>query len=209
MLLPSHSYWLKATEFLSHDSVMQCLVNQFQGSIVQSRGDAFYTLVRSVIGQQISVRAADAVWGRLGALLPELHPDAVLALEEIQLKSCGLSRQKIAYLRNVSVFFIAHGITTPDYWNDMDDSAVIGHLTQIKGIGRWSAEMFLIFCLMRPDVFPIDDIGLQRALCLHYGLLQKPFPMHHALLLADSWRPYRSVATWYLWRSIDPAEVGY
>ncbi len=202
-------YWQEARLHLKKDPVMGQLVERFPAAGLESRGDAFYTLSRSIVGQQISVKAADAVWGRFAGLLPEFHAHAVLGLEETALRTCGLSRQKIAYLRYLSEFFLEQGITSHLHWDGMEDEAVIRHLTQVKGIGRWSAEMFLMFCLMRPDVYPLDDIGLQRGLGRHYGLAQKPFSRQLALEVAEPWRPYRSVATWYLWRSIDPGEVQY
>ena len=202
-------YWLEAKQHLQKDVVLSRLIASFPDSMMVSRGDAFYTLSRSIVGQQISVKAADAVWGRVSNALSEVHPDNVLLLDDEALRACGLSRQKIAYLRHLSHFFREQNITSQAHWEGMDDEAVIRHLCQVKGIGRWSAEMFLMFCLMRPDVYPLDDIGLQRALSLQFGLAQKPFARHEALELAERWRPYRSVATWYLWRSIDPNEVAY
>jgi DNA-3-methyladenine glycosylase II len=202
-------YWHDAAVHLSRDPVMRELISRFSTGTLQSRGDPFHTLARSIVGQQISVQSADAVWSRFRATLSILHPDAVLLLEDETLRACGLSRQKISYLRHLSHFFRDHAITSQNHWEGMVDTAVIAHLTQIKGIGRWSAEMFLMFCLMRPDVYPLDDIGLQRALLLNYGVIAKPFDRKAATVLAENWQPYRSVATWYLWRSIDPSDVAY
>jgi DNA-3-methyladenine glycosylase II len=193
------------------DPVMASLLARYPEGIITSRGDPFYTLMRSISGQQISVKAADAVWGRVEALMQTgggITPDTIQQLSDEALRACGLSRQKILYMRHLSAFFIEEQIT-PQHWDGMEDEAVIRHICQIKGIGRWTAEMFLIFCLLRPDVFPLDDIGLQRALHQQYALPQKPFPRADALQLAERWQPYRSVATWYLWRSIDPSDVGY
>jgi DNA-3-methyladenine glycosylase II len=177
---------------------------------MQSRGTPFYTLMRSIVGQQISVKAADTVWGRLMMVLAQsLTPETVLRAQPETLRAAGLSSQKVRYVKHLATFFVEHSITSPSYWEGMSDDAVIQHLTHIKGIGRWSAEMFLMFGLLRPDVYPLDDIGLQRALALHYPVQSKPFDKAAAQALAIPWQPYRSVAVWYLWRSIDPSDVQY
>ncbi len=210
-------YWGAAITHLSNDVVMQAIITRFPTGTLVSRGDPFYTLMRSIVGQQVSVKAADAIWGRVEALCQKpllegegtiLSPTTIPHLTDDELRACGLSRQKIRYVRSLAEFFIEEAIT-PDVWDDMGDEAVIRHVTQVKGIGRWTAEMFLMFCLLRPDVFPLDDLGLQRAISQAYGLDYDAFCKRSALKLSESWQPYRSVATWYLWRSIDPAEVCY
>jgi DNA-3-methyladenine glycosylase II len=210
----SPHYWDDAIAHLSNDPVMHGLITRFPEGQMTSRGDPFYTLMRSIIGQQISVQSADAVWGRLAAAVGEVHPDTILALSEETARTCGLSRQKITYMRHLADFFRAENITSSHTWHGMDDEAVIAHITQVKGIGRWTAEMFMMFCLLRSDVFPLDDIGLHRALYLHYmpkpnTTTKTPFAKQEALNIAANWQPYRSVATWYLWRAIDPSDVGY
>jgi DNA-3-methyladenine glycosylase II len=201
-------YWKDAREHLARDPIMKQLLTRFNEGSIVSRGNAFFTLIRSIAGQQISVRAADAVWRRFEEVLPDMTPSAVLKTPEEALKQCGFSRQKIAYMRNLCEFFLKENITQ-HHWDEMDDESVIQHLTQVKGIGRWTTEMFLIFCLLRPNVFPLDDIGLQRGLQLHFLPHMTCFSRKEALARAECWQPYRSVATWYIWRSIDPNDVGY
>lgn len=205
-------YWQQACDHLRRDPAMAALIARYPDSWLKSHGDAFYTLARAIVGQQVSIAAADAIWLRMEKALPDnaVHPQSFTTITDDVLRSAGLSRQKIRYLRALSDFFIQGQIHGRDHWQDMSDSAVIADITRITGIGRWSAEMFLIFCLLRPDVFPIDDIGLQRGM-IENGLIRdtKPFPKARALEHARAWEPYRTVATWFLWRSIDPAEVQY
>jgi len=174
---------------------------------MSSRGDAFQTLARSIIGQQISVKAAQSVWERFAGAVGEMQPQRVLKLSEAQLRGCGLSGQKVKYLRDLSERF-AGGAIDIARWHDMDDEALIEDLTRVKGIGRWTAEMFLMFYLTRPDVFPLGDLGLQRAMSLHYNK-GRPLPDRRIAALGKLWSPWRSVATWYLWRSLDPIPVEY
>lgn len=194
-------YWEEAKKVLSAaDPAMAELIRAYDGETLHGKGDAFYTLARSIVGQQISVKAADAVWARVEPYV------AQRAFEDAEsLRFCGLSRQKILYLQSLGDFFHTKGIAC-GYWNNMTDEEVIRHITQVKGIGRWSAEMFLIFHLLRPDVFPVDDLGLQKAILQRY-----PVENYKKALIekAEIWRPYRSMATWYLWRSLDPVPVAY
>lgn len=183
------------------------LVERYAGLSLVSRGDAFGTLARSIVGQQISVKAADAVWGRFAAQVGEVRPDRVAEFGESGLAGCGLSRRKIEYLCDLAGHF-ASGRLDPSVWANIDDEAIIAELTAVRGIGRWTAEMFLIFHQMRPDVFPLDDIGLQRAVCERYFSGEKQ-PRHTLAEFGERWRPWRSVATWYLWRSLDPVPVEY
>ena len=159
------------------------------------------------MGQQISVKAASRVWQRIEETLSEVSPRCVDAAPEDAFRRCGLSRQKLRYLKDLAVHFLT-GAVDPLGWSDKDDEQVIAELTQVKGVGRWTAEMLLIFNLMRPDVLPVDDIGLQRAMGLHYrgkGKLDKA----DIESIAVRWQPWRSVGTWYLWRSLDPLPVEY
>lgn len=201
-------YWEEAKCHLAaKDAVMASLVARYAGLTLVSRGDPFGTLARSVVGQQISVKAADSVWARFSAALDEVCPERVLAAGRDGLQGCGLSQRKIEYLVDLAAHF-ASGRVDPERWAQLDDAAVIAELTDVRGIGRWTAEMFLIFNLLRPDVLPLDDIGLQRAVGLHYCAGEKP--ARKALeTLAERWRPWRTVATWYLWRSLDPVPVEY
>jgi len=153
------------------------------------------------------VRAAQSIWDRFLAAAPEVTPAQVLGLERARLRACGLSLRKVEYICDLARHF-ADGTIHVRRWPDMDDEAVIAELVQVRGIGRWTAEMFLIFSLLRPDVFPVDDLGLQKAIRRAYfkGRGATPARMRK---LAASWAPWRSVATWYLWRSLDPVPVEY
>ena len=202
------AYWQQASsELAQSDPVMAGFVEQFSGSSLISRGDPFVTLARSIVGQQISVKAADSVWARFSAALPVIAPNEVLATPTDALRSCGLSARKAEYLGDLARHFIAGEIHV-DRWGAMSDAEIISELTAVRGIGVWTAEMFLIFNQLRPDVFPLDDIGLQKAVALHYYAGERP--ARRALAeVGERWRPWRSVATWYLWRSLDPVPVEY
>lgn len=201
-------YWQDAARQLGRDDrVMAELVARYGDLALASRGDPFGTLARSIVGQQISVKAADAVWRRFASALGAVTPETVLAAGESGLTGCGLSRRKIEYLVDLAAHF-CQGRIVPERWAGLDDEAVIAELTDVRGIGRWTAEMFLIFYLLRPDVFPLDDIGLQRAVFLHYFDGEKQ-PRRVLNQLGERWRPWRTVATWYLWRSLDPVPVEY
>ncbi len=298
-------YWNDAKRHLSKQCpTMKQLIRRYKGETLRARGDGFYTLVRSVVGQQISVKAADAVWARLEAVVKPLTPTKLLSLSDETLRGCGLSASKVAYAKNVAAFYLsqniavngamgsasplageatrlAHHIATLDshpvgqsgqrygglsrsgegassdadthhapspnplpqgeraslaaafvqqsstfgyadrvvseaaYWANLSDEEVIAQLTSIKGIGSWTAEMFLIFHLMRPDVFPVKDLGVLKAINLY--LLEgdarlksdkwlKPKEYQE---ISERWAPYRTVATWYLWRALDPVPVAY
>lgn len=201
-------YWQQAAAELSaNDPVMAALVRQYAGLTLVSRGDAFATLARSIVGQQISVKAADSVWARVMACLPALSPAGVLARSAEELAACGLSRRKVEYLLDLAQHFES-GRLDPADWGQQDDETLIRELSAVRGIGRWTAEMFLIFNLLRPDVYPLDDIGLQRAVFTHYFGGEKQTKSALADF-GERWRPWRSVATWYLWRSLDPVPVAY
>lgn len=202
------AYWSRAKRELKNaDPVLGGLIARYKGLTLASRGDAFQTLARSIVGQQISVQAAQSVWNRFAAAVGDMQPKRVLRLSEAQLRGCGLSGQKVKYLRDLSERF-AGGALDVARWHTMDDETLITDLTQVKGIGRWTAEMFLIFYLTRPDVFPLGDLGLQRALRLHYNK-DRPLSERRIATLSKLWTPWRSVATWYLWRSLDPVPVEY
>lgn len=201
-------YWtLASSELSACDPCMAELVQRYQGVSLASRGDPFSTLARSIVGQQISVKAADAVWARFVAQLGEVTPARVGELGESGLAGCGLSKRKIEYLNDLAGHFVS-GQLAPAAWASLDDEAIIAELSAVRGIGRWTAEMFLIFNLMRPDVFPLDDIGLQRAVFVRYFQGEKQ-PRRVLAEFGERWRPWRSVATWYLWRSLDPVPVEY
>ena len=201
-------YWQQATrEIAARDAVLRKLVTKFKGLALGSRGDAFATLARAIVGQQISVKAAQSVWNRVAAGLPAMTPVAMLQADVPRLRGCGLSRRKVIYLQELAAHFQS-GVIAVDNWSQLDDEALIDELTHVKGIGRWTAEMFLIFYMARPDVLPLDDLGLQRAMRLHYNR-GKPLSRLKMRRISDNWAPWRSVATWYLWRSLDPIPVEY
>ena len=201
-------YWLQAADELSSgDPAMAELVQRYAGVSLVSRGDAFGTLARSIVGQQISVKAADAVWRRFAVLIGEVTPQRVVEFGPSGLEGCGLSRRKIEYLGDLASHF-ADGRLDPAAWSSLDEDEIIAELTAVRGIGRWTAEMFLIFHQLRPDVFPLDDIGLQRAVSERYFAGEKQSRRVLAEF-GERWRPWRSVATWYLWRSLDPVPVEY
>jgi len=201
-------YWQHASSELARaDPVMAALVERFAGLSLVSRGDPFVTLARSIVGQQISVKAAESIWLRLGAALPAMTPGAVLASRPETLRGCGLSARKVEYLVDLAKHF-GSGQIHLDRWGTMSDAEIIDELTAVRGIGVWTAEMFLIFGQLRPDVFPLDDIGLQKAVALHYFAGAR-LARQELLAIGERWRPWRSVATWYLWRSLDPLPVEY
>ena len=201
-------YWEQATsELAAGDPALAELVARYRGLGLVSRGGPFATLARSIIGQQISVRAADAVWQRFAAAVPEVSPRAVLEAGPGGLAGCGLSGRKTEYLVDLAAHF-AEGRLDPATWDALDDEALIALLVDVRGIGRWTAEMFLIFNQLRPDVFPLDDLGLQRAIHERYFGGEKQ-PRRVLAAFGERWRPWRSVATWLLWRSLDPVPVAY
>jgi len=173
---------------------------------LQPRGEPFHTLARAIVGQQISVKAAQSVWNRFAELALRVHPERIIELNAPQLRACGLSARKCEYISDLAKRF-ADGHVHVHRWPQMTDEEVIADLVQVRGIGRWTAEMFLMFNLLRPDVFPMDDLGLRKGIHLAY-FKRKP-ALSTMRKLGESWRPYRSVATWYLWRSLDPVPVEY
>jgi DNA-3-methyladenine glycosylase II len=215
---PEHikpAFWQAATQQLSAvDPVLGSIIQRYPGIALVSRGDGFATLVRSIVGQQISVKAADAVWGRVLARCPQMNPQDILRRRVATLRGCGLSARKVEYLYDLARHFDDGRITMAQL-QTMEDDAVVDCLSQIHGIGRWTAEMFLIFNLLRPNVLPLDDIGLLKAIGKEYfegttsAELLRAAGRRQVLDLAAAWEPYRSVATWYLWRSLDPVPVAY
>jgi DNA-3-methyladenine glycosylase II len=205
ILLPD--YWRTAVrELARRDAVLRGFMRRSEGLPLESRGDAFQTLARAIVGQQISVRAAQSVWNRLAAHLGTVTPAGLLEARSEALRACGLSRQKVIYLHDLGQHF-ADAALDVSSWHRFDDEALIVELTRVKGIGRWTAEMFLIFFLARPDVLPLDDLGLRRAMNLHYGH-GRTLTRTRMRRIAAAWAPWRSVATWYLWRSLDSAAPG-
>ena len=201
-------YWAEACKHLmKKDRVMKRLIPQFGKACLQSRGDAFVTLARSVVGQQISVKAAQTVWDRFAKLPEQVTPAQLLRLKIDDMRAAGLSARKVEYLVDLALHF-DNGLVHVDAWTGMDDEAIIDELVAIRGIGRWTAEMFLIFHLMRPNVLPLDDVGLINGIskCYFSGDVVS---RSDAREVSQAWAPSRTVATWYIWRSLDPGPVEY
>ena len=216
MLDVTPGYWDDACRHLSRrDRKMKKLIPHYGEARLRSRGDAFTTLARSIVGQQISVRAAQAVWDRFAAAAgctpTRLLPSHVQALPVPRMREAGLSARKAEYLLDLSRHFIQSDRDSEGHaaqWQKMDDEAIITELVSIRGIGRWTAEMFLIFHLMRPNVMPLDDLGLLKGISLNY-FSGEPVSRAEAREVGEAWAPFRSVATWYIWRSLDPLPVEY
>jgi len=207
-VVPTPPYWEDACKHLiKKDRVMKRLIPKFDDARLQSRGDAFVTLARSVVGQQISVKAAQTVWDRFALLPKKITAANVLKLKVDDMRAAGLSVRKVEYLVDLALHFDAGAVHIKE-WESMDDDAIISELTAIRGIGRWTAEMFLIFHLMRPNVLPLDDVGLINGIskCYFSGDVVS---RSDAREVAAAWAPYCSVATWYIWRSLDPLPVKY
>ncbi len=209
------AFWASAKRRLAAaDPVLGGIIAAHPRIAIISRGSAFNTLARSIVGQQISVKAAESVWQRVLVACPEVTPQALLRRRATTLRACGLSERKVEYLKDLARHF-RDGHISDTGLAALDDEAVIARLTDVHGIGRWTAEMFLIFNLLRPDVLPLGDLGLLKAIGIHYldgeaaaGLLRGE-GRARVQALAAPWAPYRSVATWYLWRSLDPVPVEY
>ena len=201
-------YWDEACKHLvKKDRVMKRLIPQFGDACLQSRGDPFITLARSIVGQQISVKAAQSVWGRFAVLPRKLTPANVLKLKVDDMRAAGLSARKVEYLVDLSLNFDSGNLQIKK-WSEMDDETIIAELIAIRGIGRWTAEMFLIFHLLRPNVLPLDDVGLINGISKNY-FSGEAVSRSEAREVSAPWAPYRSVATWYIWRSLDPLPVDY
>lgn len=201
-------YWDRAKRALRRkDAVMSSIMQRHKGIYLVRRGEPFLTLARAIVGQQISVKAAQSVWDRLVACAGAVTPEGILLKKPTELRACGLSDRKTEYIVDLARRF-AEGLVHPYRWDEMSDEEVIADLVQVRGIGRWTAEMFLIFNLLRPDIFPLDDLGLQKGIRVCYFKGRK-VSLARMRKLGESWRPWRSVATWYLWRSLDPVPVEY
>jgi len=201
-------YWEDACKHLmKKDRVMKRLIPQFGDACLQTRGDAFVTLARSIVGQQISVKAAQTVWDRFALLPKKITAGNVLKLKVDDMRAAGLSVRKVEYLVDLALHFDS-GVVHVKAWEAMDDEAIIAELIAIRGIGRWTAEMFLIFHLMRPNILPLDDVGLINGISQSY-FSGDVVSRSDAREVAAAWAPYCSVATWYIWRSLDPVPVEY
>ncbi|WP_084824948.1 DNA-3-methyladenine glycosylase family protein [Lampropedia cohaerens] len=197
-------YWDEACRHLvKKDRILRRIIPRYPGMSLQSRGDAFETLARSIVGQQISTKAAAAVWARVAqgvAAGAAVTPSAVLALQTDALRALGLSQRKAEYLRDLAHHF-DQGLLNVQDWPQLEDEAIIAQLVAVRGIGRWTAEMFLMFHMLRPNVLPLDDAGLIQGISRNY-FSGEPVTRSDAREVAQAWKPYRTVATWYMWRSL-------
>ena len=203
------AYWHRAKRILSkRDPIFRKVIKKFNKGFLTTRKDPFFSLCRTIVGQQISTKAADSVWSKFEIKCKKrILPNNVLKLTSRSLRSAGLSRQKITYLKNISKSFKNKSFNIKDL-KKMNDEDAINYITQLKGLGVWSAQMFLMFNLNRPNIFPTQDIGLIRAISKNYKIsyppsekfLRKTSKLHYG---------YRSVFTWYMWRSIDPVDIEY
>ena len=208
MLEKKLSYWYKALNDLKRkDKILAKIIINNQKEQLTIRDRYFISLIRAIIGQQISVKAAQSIWVKFKKKYKTISPKK-LSKENIRnLRKLGLSKQKASYVKNISNFFLLNKVKIKN-WKNLSDDKIINELTSIKGIGTWTAEMFLIFSLGRPNVFPIKDLGLLKAISINY---KKKLPLQKSFLikLKKKWHPWCSVATWFLWRSIDPIPVSY
>ena len=201
-------FWEEACKHLvKKDRVMKRLIPQFGDACLETRGDAFVTLARSIVGQQISVKAAQTVWERFELLPRNLTPGNVLKLKVDDMRAAGLSARKVEYLVDLALHF-DNGALHVKSWESMSDDEIVAELIALRGIGRWTAEMFLIFHLMRPNVLPLDDVGLISGISHNY-FSGDVVSRSDAREVAAAWAPYCTVATWYIWRSLDPVQVEY
>ncbi len=205
-------YWNKAKRYLSkRDKIMSRLIENYQSpneTILTSRKDIFFSLCKSIIGQQISVAAANSVFFKFRKKCKnKINPKTVSKLTTIQLRNCGLSRQKVLGIKSLAKQILNKSFN-PKLIKNMSDEEAIVYLSNLRQIGRWSAEMILLFTYNRSDIWPIQDIGLLRAISKNYNKKYFP-PEKFVSLLQKRFSPYCSVATWYLWRSIDPEPIQY
>ena len=199
-------YWETAKKELSdNDIILSRIINKFDDLELISRGDIFFTLIRSIIGQQISVKAASTVWSRFTEKVGEITPKNILSVDFEDLRSCGLTQKKTEYVIGISESWHEYSLFD---WNQMDDEEVIEKLIKLRGVGKWTAEMILIFTLLRPDVFPIGDIGMIRGIEKTYNSGVK-MSNDELYAISEKWKPWRTVACCYMWRTVDPEPVEY
>ena len=205
----SPKYWNKAKNYLSKkDKIMKILINRFRDKSLTTRKDVFFSLCKSIIGQQISVAAANSVFNKFNNLCKgKIKPKTVKNMSVQKLKKCGLSRQKVRGIKELSLKLINKSFN-PSLIKNMSDEDAIIYLSSLRQIGRWSAEMILIFSFNRENIWPIQDIGLLRAISNNYKKKYLP-PKNFVEKLKKKFSPYCSVATWYLWRSIDNEPIQY
>ncbi|MDI9335626.1 MAG: DNA-3-methyladenine glycosylase 2 family protein [Gammaproteobacteria bacterium] len=201
-------FWQVAKNYLmERDSLMSEIIPKYGDLELRSRGDAYQTLVRSIVGQQISTKAADSVWLKLNLLCQPMNPSVVWATSVEDLRKAGLSARKVEYILDLSDKFLQNQIQ-PENWHFMTDEELVDHLTKVRGIGRWTVEMLLIFHLLRPDVLPLGDLGLIKGIKKLYSLPDTS-GKGEILAITNRWTPYRSVGTWYVWRFLDPVPIEY
>ncbi|DAC29406.1 MAG TPA: DNA-3-methyladenine glycosylase 2 family protein [Candidatus Poseidoniales archaeon] len=199
-------YWDMAKKELSRkDDVLHEIINEFDDLELVSRGDLFYTLIRSVVGQQISVKAASTVWSRFCERVGDIEPENILSAEIEELRSCGLSQRKAEYVRGISESWSDYDSLE---WKEMSDEEIIQELIKLRGVGKWTAEMILIFTMLRPDVFPIGDIGMIRGIEKSYNSGER-MSRDELYAISEKWKPWRTVACCFMWRTVDPEPVEY
>jgi len=205
----SPKYWNKAKSYLSKkDKVMKVLIKRFRDKTLTTRKDVFFSLCKSIIGQQISVAAANSVFVKFNkACRGRINPKMIKKISTQKLKKCGLSRQKVRGIKELSLRFLSKSFN-PNLIKNMNDEEAIIYLSSLRQIGRWSAEMILIFTFNRENIWPVQDIGLLRAISNNYKKKYLP-PSTFVEKLKKKFSPYCSVATWYLWRSIDDEPIQY
>jgi DNA-3-methyladenine glycosylase II len=195
-------YWPEATRHLAkQDKVLRRLIGKYPEADLKLRGDAFQALARAIVGQQISVKAAQSIWARFEACVGKVTASHVVAKEGAELRACGFSGQKVSYVKDLARRF-HEGEVNPRRWKTMQDEAIIEELVAVKGIGRWTAEMFLMFHLVRPNVLPVGDLGLQRAMERNYNN-GRELTRERMRRIGAPWAPYASVGSWYMWRSLE------
>ena len=203
------AYWQKAKRILSKkDSVLKKIIKKYNKGFLTTKNNPFFSLCRTIVGQQISTKAADSIWAKFEKKCKKnITPKMVLKLSSKNLKTAGLSRQKVSYLKNIAKNFNTKSFDVKKL-KTMNDEESINYITKLKGLGVWSAEMFLMFNLNRPNIFPVKDIGLLRAISKNY---KTSYPPSKTFLnkISKLHTGYRSVFTWYMWRSIDPTDVEY
>ena len=203
------TYWQKAKKKLSRkDFVLRKIIKKYNKGFLTTKNNPFFSLCRTIVGQQISTKAADSIWAKFEKKCKKnIKPEIILKMSTQSLKSSGLSRQKVSYLKNISKAFISKSFDVAKL-KEMNDNDAINYITKLKGLGVWSAEMFLMFNLNRPNIFPVKDIGLLRAISKNY---KTSYPPSKIFLnkISKLHNGYRSVFTWYMWRSIDPTDVEY
>ncbi|HEY4235226.1 MAG TPA: DNA-3-methyladenine glycosylase 2 family protein [Lacipirellulaceae bacterium] len=201
-------YWLRAKRALARrDPRLKAIIRSYRGEALRLRGRGFQTLARAIVGQQISTKAADSIWRRMQTAVVRVTPARVASAPAELLRAAGLSNAKVVYMQSLAAHFLENSRQIRK-WPLMTDEEIVGELVSIRGIGRWTAEMFLIFSLGRPDIFPIDDLGLLRGIHRHYNAGEK-MSKPELLAIGETWRPYRSLGTWYMWRVLDPVPVEY